>query len=720
MIDTRGLQGGHDALQYRYRDLEKMDVTKENLEPVHDVQSSYGDQPRLHGLPRRQVRDYNGLRDEDHHRVVGSGQQFIHNDPDNDWGFMNWRACQVTLLASMFLLDATVARPQGAALPVSKVTVSPLFYVSGGATADGGESAQPYGICEDFELAVGGFPEGQIRIGIIESQLGGAGRLWSATTWQAALTAAQLLDFHPRATQTTLTVRGSIDGPSAGCLLTVGILAAVLDQQLDPTMTMTGTINPDGVIGPVGGIQHKIGGAARAGKKVVLIPARNRFELDRDTGKPVDLVEFGEQQGIEIRLVDDVWTAYREFTGKELPRDPAASAPSLPPRASDHLAKRIDSWLTQATQAHEDYKAMAERGSHPRADASFALSEQSRMRAENNRQQGLYAAAYVDAQYTAIYAWCGYQVGRTEFAYSKGGLEEAKKILEDDAWVVNRTEQASTGLRVFRPATLEQLAVYLHACDTFIAGLCFHQLADVLQDHLPEDEETAGIWLMAAAERQAICWTAMKMAIDELELAVATEGTPLSPDAPYEQLTDLYLRCAEAGQVVVDEILLDQVAQQRGLSKESAKNLLRIVDPAYAINDMGLTFVFPQLEKHFGDNPQQLRFARLAAAIAFHTRSAMLIAKYYSLGAELDEEFSIVGLNREAAFSDWIDDSQDQARRAIGALVNSKIDHTTCVQLYEIGRVNLARDLDDRLSAFEYFFQVNVTAQTLKRLARSP
>ena len=42
----------------------------------------------------------------------------------------------------------------------------------------------------------------------------------------------------------------------------------LLDHPLNDEVTMTGTINPDGTIGCVGGIHLKLEGAAKAGKKV--------------------------------------------------------------------------------------------------------------------------------------------------------------------------------------------------------------------------------------------------------------------------------------------------------------------------------------------------------------------------------------------------------------------------------------------------------------------
>ncbi len=71
-----------------------------------------------------------------------------------------------------------------------------------------------------------------------------------------------------------------IGGPSAGGVMALALTAALhgLDDpasawRLDPEVAATGTINPDGTIGPVGGIPAKAEGAARAGLETFLYPA---------------------------------------------------------------------------------------------------------------------------------------------------------------------------------------------------------------------------------------------------------------------------------------------------------------------------------------------------------------------------------------------------------------------------------------------------------------
>lgn len=63
-----------------------------------------------------------------------------------------------------------------------------------------------------------------------------------------------------------------VGGPSAGAALTVATIAALEKKQLKPDVMMTGTINPDGTIGEVGGVMEKAQAAKDLGIKIFLVP----------------------------------------------------------------------------------------------------------------------------------------------------------------------------------------------------------------------------------------------------------------------------------------------------------------------------------------------------------------------------------------------------------------------------------------------------------------
>lgn len=62
------------------------------------------------------------------------------------------------------------------------------------------------------------------------------------------------------------------DGPSAGAAMAVGFIAVLKGDTIQRGVALTGTIEPNGRIGPVGAIPDKIRAAAREGYRMVLIP----------------------------------------------------------------------------------------------------------------------------------------------------------------------------------------------------------------------------------------------------------------------------------------------------------------------------------------------------------------------------------------------------------------------------------------------------------------
>ncbi|GAC1444796.1 MAG: PDZ domain-containing protein [Mycobacteriales bacterium] len=73
---------------------------------------------------------------------------------------------------------------------------------------------------------------------------------------------------------------GDIGGPSAGLMFALGIIDKLEPGSLTDGRFIagTGTIDDDGAVGPIGGIQQKLIGARRRGATVFLVPAANCAE----------------------------------------------------------------------------------------------------------------------------------------------------------------------------------------------------------------------------------------------------------------------------------------------------------------------------------------------------------------------------------------------------------------------------------------------------------
>jgi ATP-dependent Lon protease len=81
------------------------------------------------------------------------------------------------------------------------------------------------------------------------------------------------------------------EGPSAGIAFVVGIVSALTGRPVKPASAMTGEVTLHGEITNVGGLPFKIRTAAKAGRKLVLIPAENAKEVAQVPDEVLSQVE---------------------------------------------------------------------------------------------------------------------------------------------------------------------------------------------------------------------------------------------------------------------------------------------------------------------------------------------------------------------------------------------------------------------------------------------
>jgi len=242
------------------------------------------------------------------------------------------------------------------------VQIDALYYRSTSNGAEGGTSSIQVRVQPAAK-------PGELRVGFFQEEVEGTGQQWQSSGWIAVLLASMLEGINPTDYEFSFSSGGWIDGPSAGGLMTVGVLAALRGAKVRDDVTMTGTINPDGTIGPVGGIPHKLDGAAKAGKKLVLVPIGQRYDYDTNQEKLVDLVEAGKKLGVEVREVGTVFDAYEALTGEQLPQ-PATGGPTpqMPPRAFDRMRAKTLEWISRYEKNRNEFSALPDKIQEPVSD----------------------------------------------------------------------------------------------------------------------------------------------------------------------------------------------------------------------------------------------------------------------------------------------------------------------------------------------------------------
>lgn len=82
------------------------------------------------------------------------------------------------------------------------------------------------------------------------------------------------------------------DGPSAGVAMFMALASLLTNRAVPPDIAMTGEISLRGLVLPVGGIKDKVLAAQRAGIKRVLLPERNRKDLNEIPADTKEAMQF--------------------------------------------------------------------------------------------------------------------------------------------------------------------------------------------------------------------------------------------------------------------------------------------------------------------------------------------------------------------------------------------------------------------------------------------
>jgi ATP-dependent Lon protease len=93
------------------------------------------------------------------------------------------------------------------------------------------------------------------------------------------------------------------EGPSAGLAFVVGIVSALTGRPVAPGCAMTGEVSLFGEVTEVGGLPFKLKAAAKAGRKLVLVPAENARELSQVPNDVLSQLEVVPVRTIQEALV---------------------------------------------------------------------------------------------------------------------------------------------------------------------------------------------------------------------------------------------------------------------------------------------------------------------------------------------------------------------------------------------------------------------------------
>lgn len=618
-----------------------------------------------------------------------------------------------------------------------KVTVDSLYVITGGPTATGGIGP--------VELTAATSTDGQIKVGIFEDMSGGLGPSWRAGVWTASLVTADLLGKDLSDLTFTASAQGRVDGASASGLMTAGYLAALLGYPVAADATMTGTINPDGTIGPVAGIPQKFEAAIAKGKKRLGYPLGMRYSTDVNTGKEVDLVELARAHGAEAVEVGDVFAAVRLLTGQEVPHPVPveAAAMALPTSVDEALDAQYQHWHQMLEVGWPQVLAMVASPATPAPLLGLArMAVTDYQAAETLRAAGKRPAALrllTRAWFAAATATSSADVLALATAGDTAG---ALAKLDEFEQLAASTDESLGLLGATKPDTMGGHLQIVSAFRYAIIGWAFRSMAST--EHLPKARLAVNALAAMPPEKRRMAATSAETAaaivvgVGGLARAVVGLGRAAST-MQIEAATSLDYRCslpnvrrlatsyrsaAASNLAYVDALIVAELAKALGLPLDAAKTRFASREPGYLVALIGANVTTMDglpaaLKQTWGEDSIAWALFTLTAAELSFGETSSLISEYYSLQTELGLDGDVVSVAHPEALAHmltWAERrTREYARAAQVATGTIPVQTQLHYQLAEQQKTGSVRDQLDALSTYWTAMQFAQTAVMLAR-----
>jgi len=483
---------------------------------------------------------------------------------------------------------------------------------------------------------------------------------------------------------------------------------------------MTGTINPDGTVGPVGGVPEKIQGAAAKGFKRFLIPMGMR-NSPSEKNEIVDLVSLGADLGIEVKEVATVYDAYKAFTGNPLPQLASSTNVQLSNVAYDRLKAKTSEMLAKYNSTVSGYQQLSstvQKEFNDIANEADALAQ----KAVTLSDQGLQAGAFTTLERAYAELKAIVFTGEAVEAFIANGVDGLNTKIDEAKNVDQQVIAFLDTLKTFDPKTVSEAAALLNAYggvfDAYsLSGMALQQVDSIAQDYsdgkIPLEDAltqltTPLIYLMVAQVQVEGTQALFDVGRD-------LGGPTISPKVDLDALANLFHRGSDANWAAFRAVTVSRYSNEWNVSADS-------VISSFAGADLDVSLSIDQsnsigsLESYLGEGKPNAKFAELGYSISNYSRNALILSKYESLGVT-DENGRLVDVQAPSAFSGALDLAKSQLSANIGLLRDAGVEPALEVGGFEAANVSREGELNDKFDALAMYWGAYLSSRALTYLA---
>lgn len=548
---------------------------------------------------------------------------------------------------------------------------------------------------------------GDFRVDFSANEVGGIGSQSQAGAWDAAIISTLLLG-QPLEGDFSFETDGFIDGPSAGALTTAGLIALARGESFKKNVTMTGTINSSGTLGPVGGIPEKIQGAADAKFTTVLIPLGQRNSPDHQ-GNMVDVVREGERLGVTVVEVGDIYEAYERLTGHNIDVPGVSRDPRLSATAYDKIKPQTDAALARYTDAQTRFSRLPAQIQDLFTQTGLVpLAQQYADRSADLQRQGLQAGAFRMASQGAALHEAITSVGEMTMPLFTQGLPGLDTIFQqalDTGTAEKEFMSFLDRLSAYKPKNVADVEGLVNgfsgAFDAYSLLMFAQGQVQAIEDKW-KGGQYAGLDALFADLTQPVLWgqfarAQIAMAEAVFEVGRDNPGAAISAKVDLKQLGDFFRKGADANFAAFRESFVTPLADARGMSPENVLNRLSNVDLNVAMA-LSQSQVQPAIADYIGGNKPNAQYATLGYGLNNYVRNQSLLDKYYN-NASLDDAFNIVGVPFEAVLSRTLDLGRQQLAGEVSLLSSHDTEPVVSMGGYEVASLLRSGNAADQFDA---------------------
>ena len=234
-----------------------------------------------------------------------------------------------------------------------------------------------------------------------------------------------------------------------------------------------------------------------------------------------------------------------------------------------------------------------------------------------------------------------------------------------------------------------------------------------LQGILDEHTDPWGIKVSAVEVKHVDLPQEMQRAIArQAEAERERRAKIIHADGEY-QAAETLRRAAEANVNYFEATVVDEYARRWGVHPDRMRQAFLDFDVQYLLTVASRRGV-QMLAGQMADPKHQARLV-LGNNVSNFALSSSLVAKYYSLGAELDENGNVTSIARERALADMLDLADQRARELIA--LNGEEAPVIAILYYETARLQRQGGPADQMDALRSYWMAAMLAQVQAYLA---